>query len=155
MNVFVPTVRAANPFWSVCVCVGGGGGGGTANDLTFVRLGYFWSWKMVAFRVLPTPPPPPPTNPSDRENPSKRTSEENCEGAERASGGVGGGGVWEWCFPLPGQGNCILSLKKTCLKTWCIFWAKIARIWFPPNTKGQDDNIELWACCFRYIHLNN
>ena len=20
------------------------------------------------------------------------------------------------------------------------------RIWFPPNTKGQDDNIELWAC---------
>ena len=38
----------------------GGGGGGTPHDLTFVRLGYFGSWKIVAFRVLPPPPPHPP-----------------------------------------------------------------------------------------------
>ena len=53
------------------------------------------------------------------------------------------------------RAGTILHFEPEKNSFWCTFWAKITRIWFPPNTKGQDDNIELWACRFRYIHLNN
>ena len=68
-----------------------------------------------------------------------------CEGAKRPSGGR--------VSPLPGQGNFwYFEPEKQFLMH---ILAKITRIRFPLNTIGQDDNIELWACRFRYIHLNN
>ena len=71
------------------------------------------------------------------ENPSERTSEENCEGAKRPSGER----VWEGVFPLPGQGKiCIWSPKKQFSDAY--FGGKLLEYDFLQIANGKDENIE-------------
>ena len=74
------------------------------------------------------------------------------EGAKRPSGGR----VWEGVVPPPRAGKFLHLEPEKKTSFWYMYLGqRLLAYDFLQIARGQDDNIELWACRFRYIYLNN